>query len=219
MKKRRRHSRAGDRRSYVIHEPLELGTERQPIAARRADSTVVFGFWIFLMTDFVLFASLFAVYAVLHGSTFGGPSGTDIFDAPYALIETLLLLMSSFTSGLSLLAAHREKKGTLLLLLGLTALLGAIFVGMEISECSRLALTGSSPQTSGFLSSYFALVATHGLHVSAGILWMLALIVSLGMRGMNRSNMRKLLLISLFWHFLDIIWIFIFTIVYMMGIQ
>ena len=219
MKNGRQCSRAGDRRSYVIHEALEVGAERLSVAARRTDSTVVFGFWIFLMTDFVLFASLFAVYAVLHGNTFGGPTGTDIFDAPYALIETLLLLTSSFTSGLSLLAAHREKKGTLVLLLGVTALLGTIFVGMEVNECSRFALTGSSPQMSGFLSSYFALVATHGLHVSAGILWMLALIVSLCVRGMTRSNMRKLLLISLFWHFLDIIWIFIFTIVYMMGIQ
>ena len=176
------------------------------------------------MTDFVFFASLFAVYAVLHGNTFGLPvpagvvSGKDLFDAPYVLIETLLLLSSSFTCGLSLLAAHRENTHALLSLLLLTALLGAVFVGMEVSEFTRLALAGSGYQASGFLSSYFALVGTHGLHVTAGIVWMLALMVSLALRGMTRSNMRKLLLLSLFWHFLDIIWIFIFTIVYMMGI-
>jgi cytochrome o ubiquinol oxidase subunit 3 len=206
-------------------------------AEREADSTTLFGFWMYLMTDFVLFASLFAVYAVLRGNTFGlpaqtgGPSGRELFDLPYVLIETLLLLTSSFTFGLVFLAARSGKRSLTLLALAVTAILGLSFVIMEVSEFTRLIAAGNGPQLSGFLSSYFALVGTHGLHVAIGLIWMVALMISIargtsprrsGLRpregGFTRSNMRKLMLLGMFWHFLDIIWIFIFTIVYLMGV-
>jgi len=183
-----------------------------------ADSAVVFGFWTYLMTDFVLFASLFAVYAVFRGNTFGGPAGSDIFNLPFVLAETLLLLTSSFTCGLSLLAARAGSVRGVLFGLLMTALLGASFVAMEFSEFGKLIAQGHGPQMSGFLSSYFTLVGTHGLHVTLGLVWMVVLMLAIAARGLTRSNMRKLMLLSLFWHFLDVVWIFIFTIVYLMGI-
>jgi cytochrome o ubiquinol oxidase subunit 3 len=182
------------------------------------DSTKFFGFWVYLMTDFVLFASLFATYAVLHNNTFGGPAGSVIFNGPFVLIETIILLTSSFTAGLSMLAARDGKKGMVLFWLVVSALLGVAFVSMEFSEFAKLAATGDSWTRSGFLSSYFTLVGTHGLHIIVGLLWVVALMISIAKRGLTRSNMRKLLLWSTFWHFLDIVWIFIFTIVYMSGI-
>jgi cytochrome o ubiquinol oxidase subunit 3 len=194
-----------------LHEHTVLSVED-----RDADSTVVFGFWMYLMTDFVLFASLFAVYAVLRGNTFGGPSGSQLFNLPYVLVETVMLLTSSFTIGLALLAARAGKLRLVLLSLAATALLGLGFVSMEFSEFARLIAAGNGPQLSGFLSSYFTLVGTHGLHIVIGLAWIVTLMITLARRGLTRPNMRKLMLLSLFWHFLDIIWIFIFTIVYLM---
>ena len=185
---------------------------------RAADSTTLFGFWMYLMTDFVLFASLFAVYAVLHGNTFGGPSSKDIFNLPFVLIETMILLSSSFTCGLAMISAHYGKKTAVSFWLAVTALLGLSFVVMEFSEFSRLFVQGNGWQASGFLSSYFTLVGTHGAHVTLGLVWMAMLMYAIHKRGLTRGNMRKLVLLSMFWHFLDIIWIFIFTIVYLMGV-
>jgi cytochrome o ubiquinol oxidase subunit 3 len=185
---------------------------------RAADSTTVFGFWMYLMTDFVLFASLFAVYAVLRVNTFGGPSGNQIFSSPYVLIETLFLLTSSFTCGLSLLAARKGSKSQVLFWLGVTVILGALFVGMEFSEFGHLIAEGYGPQRSGFLSSYFTLVGTHGLHVTLGLLWMIVLMIAIARKGLSRFNMRKLMMLATFWHFLELVWIFIFVIVYLMGI-
>ncbi len=186
--------------------------------ARAEDYTSYFGFFLYLMTDLVLFASLFSVFAVLRANTFGGPSGADIFNGPFALAETFILLTSSFTCGLALLAAKKgSRRGTLYWLMA-TFLLGALFVGLELSEFARLAAAGDSWQRSGFLSSYFTLVGTHGLHVILGLLWMLALMGALFLRGLTRSNLRKLLLFATFWHFLELVWIFIFVIVYLMGI-
>jgi cytochrome o ubiquinol oxidase subunit 3 len=182
------------------------------------DSATVFGFFTYLMTDFVLFAALFAVYAVLRANTFGGPAGSDIFSAPFALTETIILLVSSFTCGLTLLAARKGNKGAVIAGLIATFVLGAAFVVMEVSEFATLVAAGNGPSRSAFLSSYFTLVGTHGLHVTIGLLWILALIIAIARRGLTRGNMRKLALFSLFWHFLEIIWIFIFTIVYLMGI-
>jgi cytochrome o ubiquinol oxidase subunit 3 len=203
----------------IAHESLIIGNEKLSVEARAADNTTVFGFWMFLMTDFVLFASLFAVYAVLRGNAFGGPTGANIFNAPYILTETILLLSSSFTCGLAMLSAHKGGKWHVVTMLGVTALLGALFVSMELSEFGRLIAHGAGWTTSGFFSSYFTLVGTHGLHVAFGIIWMIILATSIVIRGLTRANLRKLMLMSLFWHFLDIVWIFIFTIVYMMGIN
>jgi len=181
------------------------------------DRTVVFGLWVYLMTDLVLFASLFAAYAVLHTSTFGGPSGSDIFSMPLVLTETILLLASSFTCGLALLSARAgSMRGTLAWFVA-TFALGVSFVALELSEFMQLVGAGNGPSRSAFLSSYFTLVGTHGLHVAVGLLWLAVLMVVLARRGFTRSMLRKLMLFSMFWHFLDLVWIFIFTVVYLMG--
>ncbi len=182
-----------------------------------AENIKPFGFWIYLMTDCVLFAALFATYAVLHTSTFGGPSGQQLFDLPYVLLETMVLLTSSFSVGLGLLAARRGDKTSVLFLFGVTALLGLIFLGLEISEFHKLITAGNSFRRSGFLSSYFTLVATHGLHITAGLTWMGVMLWQVCKRGLTPKLVSGLNLLSLFWHFLDIVWIFIFTIVYLFG--
>ncbi len=178
---------------------------------------VVFGFWVYLMTDCVLFASLFAAYAVLHANTFGGPGGRELFDLPFVLVESLILLTSSFTCGMAMLAAHRGNKGQTIGLFIITLLLGISFLGMEIYEFSHLIHAGHGPQASAFLSAFFTLVGTHGLHILIGSLWMIALIAQVFLRGLTPGNIGRLTLLSLFWHFLDVIWIFIFTVVYLMG--
>ncbi|MEO6513373.1 MAG: cytochrome o ubiquinol oxidase subunit III [Candidatus Saccharimonadales bacterium] len=176
-----------------------------------------FGFWVYLMTDCILFATLFATYAVLHNNTFGGPGGKELFSLPFVLIETLLLLTSSFTCGLAMLAAHRRKSDLVLLSLGLTFLLGVAFLGFELTEFRHLALEGNSWRRSGFLSAFFTLVGTHGLHIATGLLWAVVLAVKINTGGLVHTTVRKLTLFSLFWHFLDIVWIFIFSIVYLLG--
>jgi cytochrome o ubiquinol oxidase subunit 3 len=181
------------------------------------DQKTVFGFWVYLMTDCVLFATLFATFAVLRGNTYGGPSGAELFSLPFVLIETLILLTSSFTSGLAMLALHRRDTRQILVWLGITFLLGAAFLGMELSEFHKLALEGNSWRRSGFLSAFFTLVGTHGLHIATGLLWLIVLSVQLVKRGIGPTTARRLTLFSMFWHFLDIIWIFIFTFVYLLG--
>jgi cytochrome o ubiquinol oxidase subunit 3 len=176
-----------------------------------------FGFWVYLMTDCLLFASLFATYAVLHNNTVGGESSRELFSLPFVLTETLILLTSSFTCGLAILAAHRADKTKVLYWLAITAALGLAFLGMEVSEFHKLAIEGNSWHRSGFLSAFFTLVGTHGLHILTGLLWLSVLCWQLLKKGFAGNMVKRLTLFSMFWHFLDIIWIFIFTIVYLMG--
>lgn len=187
-------------------------------AQREADVKTTFGFWVYIMTDCVLFASLFATYAVLHRNTFGGPSSGNLFSLPYALAETLVLLTSSFTCGLAVLAAQRRNKKLVLTFLAITALLGLTFLGLELHEFRDFILQGDSWRRSGFLSSFFTLVGTHGLHITVGLIWMAVMIAQIQRRGLTRGTLRRLNLLSIFWHFLDIVWIFIFTIVYLQGV-
>lgn len=187
------------------------------IREREATEKTAFGFWVYLMTDCVLFASLFAVYTVLHGNTFGGPSGHDLFKLPYVLIETFALLTSSFTCGLAMLASQRRAKNEVLFWLGVTFLLGLTFLCLELSEFRNLVHDGNSWRRSGFLSGYFTLVGTHGLHITFGLIWMAIMGVYTWSRGLTDTVRKRLMLLSLFWHFLDVIWIFIFTIVYLYG--
>ena len=196
-----------------LPERVSLAEER-----READDKAIFGFWVYIMTDCVLFASLFAVYAVLHGNTFGGPSGKQIFSPPYVLTETLLLLTSSFTCGLALLSAQRRHQSKVLFWFAVTFILGLSFLLMELHEFSHLAASGDSWRRSGFLSAYFTLVGTHGLHITVGLIWMAVMMWRTLKKGLNRHTLRRLQLLSIFWHFLDIVWIFIFTIVYLMGV-
>lgn len=175
------------------------------------------GFWIYLMTDCVLFASLFATFAVLRTATAGGPAGSDIFDLQFVLIETMLLLTSSFTVGLAVLGAERGYKKQSIFWLVLTFLLGAAFLAMELWEFNQLIGEGHGWQQSAFLSSYFVLVGTHGLHIAVGLLWMAVVIFRLLQRNFKETDVRRLSLLGLFWHFLDVIWIFIFSFVYLIG--
>lgn len=178
----------------------------------------MFGFWIYLMTDLVIFGVLFAVYFVLHGNTFGGPSSKDLFSLTTALANTLVLLTSSFTCGLALIAAQRGKVNATIAWLAATFVLGATFLTLELTEFSRFVGMGASWQRSAFLSSFFTLVATHGLHISVGLLWILVAIAQLKAKGLTPGVASKLTRFTIFWHFLDIVWIFIFTTVYLMGI-
>lgn len=178
---------------------------------------VTFGFWIYLMTDLLMFAVLFATFAVLRDSTHGGIGIKEIFDPPFVLLETLILLTSSFTSGLGIIAARAFDKKKTFLFLGITLALGIAFLFMEYIEFSHLIHEGSTPQTSAFLSAFFALLGTHGLHIIIGCLWMILLLVQMIRRGLTHSLVRKLSLLGIFWHFLDIVWIFIFTFVYLMA--
>jgi cytochrome o ubiquinol oxidase subunit 3 len=180
-------------------------------------SGTVLGFWIYLMSDCLLFASLFAAYAVLAGNTAGGPSGRVLFDLPYVAIETLILLASSGTYGLAMLAMDSGKRGHVMGWLGLTFLLGLSFVGMELSEFRHLVAQGAGPGRSAFLSSYFTLVGTHGLHVASGLLWMGVMMVQVTRAGLTQATQTRLACLSLFWHFLDIVWICVFTLVYLLG--
>lgn len=183
----------------------------------RSDKTYL-GFWVYLMTDTILFATLFATYAVLRNSTYGGPAGRDIFDMPYVLVETFLLLLSSLTCGLAIIGVQRRKMAWVFGVLGATFILGLAFVTLELTEFTHLVADGSSWQRSAFLSSFFTLVGTHGLHISFGLLWLAVLGVRLVRGGLTSSTTRQLTLFSMFWHFLDVVWVFIFTIVYLMGV-
>lgn len=177
----------------------------------------VLGFWVYLMTDLIMFAGLFAAFAVLRGQTFGGPSGGELFSLPYVLAETLILLTSSFTCGLATLALHWQQKMRALFWYGLTFVFGAGFLAMEILEFRHLILEGNGPDRSAFLSAYFSLVGTHGLHIAAGLLWLLIGMAMLWRKGLTPFYESKLFRLSLFWHFLDLVWIFIFAIVYLFG--
>lgn len=181
------------------------------------DKTAV-GFWLYLMTDCVLFATLFATYAVLRNNTFGGPSGADIFDMPFVLIETLLLLVSSVTCGIALILAKKGLAKAAIACFTVTFLLGAGFIGMELSEFATLVQEGHSWQQSGFLSAFFTLVGTHGAHVLVGLLWLTVLAVYALKRGFTKTVLKRATLFTIFWHFLDVVWIFIFTFVYLMGV-
>jgi len=181
------------------------------------EDKAVFGFWVYLMSDCVLFAGLFATYAVLQGATFGGAAIHEIVNLPFVLTETIILLTSSFTVGLALLATHHHKKILALLALAVTLILGLTFLVMEVQEFAHLIAEGNGPSRSAFLSSFFTLLGTHGLHVFFGSVWMLVLMTHIVFKGLIQGTTRKLMCMSLFWHFLDIIWIFIFTIVYLFG--
>ena len=175
----------------------------------------VFGFWLYLMSDCLVFGALFATYAVLQSATFGGATGAELFNLSFVFIQTLILLTSSLSMGLALLAAHAGKKRLSLVVLGVTFLLGLLFLGMEVYEFSTLISEQNGPNQSAFLSSFFTLVGTHGLHVFAGLLWMLILMVHIFVTGLTTANIRRFTCLSLFWHFLDVICICIFTCVYL----
>ena len=178
----------------------------------------VLGFWLYLMTDCILFASLFATYAVLSGSFAGGPSGHDIFQLDFVAVETLFLLLSSITFGFAMLKMFDGKKAGVLGWLAVTFLFGAGFIAMEIYEFHHLIGEGFGPTRSGFLSGFFALVGTHGLHVTAGLIWMAIMMYQINKHGITPTAKTRMSCLSLFWHFLDVVWICVFTVVYLLGV-
>ena len=182
------------------------------------DDVKVFGFWIYLMTDLVIFAVLFATFVVLQDSTFGGPSGRQLFELPTVIEETLILLTSSFTCSLATLAIHRGKTNQVLFWFLVTFALGVSFLVLEITEFAHFIHRGAGPERSGFLSAFFTLVGTHGLHISVGLLWMIVAFFRVWFRPLLAPAVSQIFRLAFFWHFLDVVWIFIFTIVYARGI-
>ena len=176
------------------------------------------GFWLYLMTDVMLFATLFATYLILRNNIASGPAGSDIFEPKFVLLETIMLLTSSFTAGLALVSLRNNRNKVALGLLSLTIVLGVGFLTLELSEFIALAHEGNSWRTSAFLTAFFTLVATHGLHIFIGIIWAAAVGLYTTAHGATAHAIRKFTLFTLFWHFLDVVWIFIFTVVYMLGV-
>jgi cytochrome o ubiquinol oxidase subunit III len=180
--------------------------------------TTVFGFWIYLMSDCILFACLFATFAVLSHNYAGGPKGWQIFDLRYVLVETACLLISSLTCGFATLAQHRGRVAPVLGWLAITFLFGLAFIGMEVNEFHHLIVEGNGPDRSAFLSAFFTLVGTHGLHVTCGLIWLGVMLWQIATRGLGPTAARRLACFGLFWHFLDIVWICVFSVVYLMGV-
>jgi cytochrome o ubiquinol oxidase subunit 3 len=189
--------------------------------AEHADTITnqTFGFWLYIMSDLVLFGTLFATYAVLGHNYAGGPTGRDLFHLRAVFIETMLLLVSSASYGLVMLAVYRQSQRQVLLWLAVTFFLGLGFVGMEINEFTGLVLEGHGPDRSAFLSAFFTLVGTHGSHVSGGLVWMAVMVVQVITKGLTFPVQSRLMRLSIFWHFLDIVWVGLFTLVYLMGVM
>jgi cytochrome o ubiquinol oxidase subunit 3 len=181
------------------------------------DGGTLVGFWMYLMSDSLIFAVLFATFGVLGRNYAAGPSGADLFDLRLVALNTSLLLLSSITYGFAMLEMDKERVRSTLGWLAITGLFGAAFVGIELYEFAHLIHEGATPQRSAFLSSFYVLVGTHGLHVTFGIVWLVTLMVQVRRLGLIAANQRRLMCLSMFWHFLDVVWIGVFTFVYLMG--
>jgi cytochrome o ubiquinol oxidase subunit 3 len=177
-----------------------------------------YGFWIFLLSDIVMFSAFFATYAVLVDATDGGPTGKQLFDLTNVAIETACLLLSSFTCGMAIIGANARNNLIFYGAMAATAVLGAIFLGLELHEFVGMIQHGAGPSRSAFLSAFFTLVGCHGLHVSLGLLWLLTMMAQVWAKGYRPDIMRRLLCFSLFWHALDIIWVGVFSLVYLIGV-
>ena len=198
--------------------PVELVPGRGGGGPASTRTVVAYGFWIFLLSDIIMFSGLFAAYAVLSGNTAGGPTGRELFDLRNVFIETACLLFSSYTCGLGALSAERQHRDRFYLFSVFTFVLGAAFLFIEISEFAGMVGEGAGPSRSAFLSSFFALVGMHGAHVTAGLLWLIYMVAQVAAKGLRPHVLRRLLCFSLFWHALDIIWVGVFTLVYLMGV-
>jgi cytochrome o ubiquinol oxidase, subunit III len=180
---------------------------------------VAYGFWLFILSDIVMFSALFATYAVLASNTAGGPAGHELFNLRNVFIETMCLLFSSYTCGLGALSAERQQPGRFLFFAALTFAFGAAFLFIEISEFAGMLAAGAGPGRSAFLSAFFTLVGMHGAHVTVGLVWLVYLVAQVAIKGLRPAVLRRLLCFSLFWHALDIVWVGVFTLVYLMGVQ
>lgn len=199
----------------VGHHGRATGSDEGGTATKRI--VVGYGFWIFLLSDIIMFSAFFASYAVLVQATAGGPSGKQLFDLPNVAVETGCLLLSSFACGIASIGAMQRSQKTFQIAMAATFLLGATFLGLEIKEFAGLVARGAGPQRSAFLSAFFSLVGCHGLHVTIGLLWLLTMMAQVGVKGFRDDIQRRILCFSLFWHALDIIWVAVFTVVYLLG--
>ena len=199
----------------VRYEARTSASEAGPAAKR---VVVGYGFWIFLLSDIVMFSALFAAYAVLAHATAGGPGGMQLFNQRSVAIETVCLLVSSYTCGLMSLAIDRSQYGRTYLTAFITFVLGAVFLTLEVREFAGMIAMGAGPQRSAFLSAFFTLVGCHGLHVTAGLVWLVVMMAQVAIRGFSATVERRLLCFALFWHALDIVWVWLFTVVYLMGV-
>ncbi|GAB3671401.1 cytochrome o ubiquinol oxidase subunit III [Salinisphaera aquimarina] len=188
-------------------------------SASRADTEVNFGFWIYLMSDVILFSMLFVAYIDLSDRTAGGPIAAEIFELPLVFAETMALLISSLTFGLAMLAMHAGNRQRVMMWLGVTFVLGLSFISMELYEFTHLIADGAGPQRSAFLSAFFSLVGTHGLHVTAGLIWIAVMAGQVATKGLNAHVVSRMARLSLFWHFLDLVWIAVFSTVYLAGVM
>ncbi|SHJ55590.1 cytochrome bo3 quinol oxidase subunit 3 [Aureimonas altamirensis DSM 21988] len=182
-----------------------------------SDGGTMLGFWIYLMSDCLIFAVLFACFGVYGRSYAAGPSGADLFDLNLVAIATTMLLLSSLTFGMAMIAMQNARQKAMTAWLAVTLVLGLVFLGLEIYEFHHLIEIGAGPQRSAFLSAFFTLVGTHGLHVLFGCIWLTVLLVQIGQRGIIADNRRRLMCLSMFWHFLDVVWIGVFSFVYLIG--
>jgi cytochrome o ubiquinol oxidase subunit 3 len=182
------------------------------------ENGTMLGFWLYLMSDCLIFAVLFAMYGVIGGNYAAGPAPKDLFELPLVALNTAMLLLSSITYGFAMLEMARNRRGATLVWLGITGMFGLAFISLELYEFHHLIHIGAGPQRSAFLSAFFTLVGTHGLHVTFGIIWLVTLMLQVKRHGLNAANRRRLSCLSLFWHFLDVIWIGVFTFVYLMGV-
>jgi cytochrome o ubiquinol oxidase subunit 3 len=204
----------------VAHEdPTHLGVLAKVVHEGPASKRIVtgYGFWIFLLSDIVMFSCFFAAYAVLSGQTAGGPTGAQLFNLKRVAIETACLLLSSFTCGMASIAAEERNRSWFQVAMGATCIFGLAFLWIEFHEFADLVARGAGPSRSAFLSAFFTLVGCHGGHVSAGILWLLTMMAQVLAKGFRADILRRLLCFALFWHALDIIWVAVFSVVYLLG--
>ena len=197
--------------------PTELARGRGGGGPAPKRIVVAYGFWIFILSDFVMFSGLFAAYEVLAGNTAGGPTGSELFNLRNVFIETMCLLFSSYTCGLGALSAERRQPDRFLVFAAFTFVLGAAFLFIEIREFAGMVAQGAGPSRSAFLSAFFTLVGTHGAHVTGGLIWLAYMVAQVAVKGLRPHVLRRLLCWSLFWHALDIVWVGVFTLVYLMG--
>jgi cytochrome o ubiquinol oxidase subunit 3 len=197
----------------------EVGPSASEAGPAPKRTVVAYGFWIFLLSDIVMFSALFAAYAVLMRATAGGPGGPQLFSQFSAAIETACLLASSYTCGLMSLSANSQRRSATYFFAAVTFVLGAAFLTLEIREFADMIARGATPQRSAFLSAFFTLVGCHGLHVAAGLVWLVVMMAQVAVKGFRASVERRLLCFALFWHALDIIWVWLFTVVYLMGVR
>src|ERR1700746_3973182 len=201
----------------LIGVPTDLARGRGGGGAAPKRIVVAYGFWIFILSDMVMFSALFAAFAVLRDNTAGGPTGAELFNLRNVFIETMCLLLSSYTCGIGVLSAERGQPTLFLIFAIFTFVLGAAFLFIEVTEFAGMVAKGAGPSRSGFLSAFFTLVGTHGVHVTSGLIWLIYLVAQVIVKGLRAAVLRRLLCGSLFWHALDIVWVGVFTVVYLMG--